>query len=404
MKHNVSLEGGARQTGCMVAERTATDAGRVRQRNLAAVLQLVHHSRGVTRADLTRALGLNRSTIGDLVGALVEAGWVDEVDDAPREGVGRPSPRVVPRTDRLVAAINPELDAIEVALVALGGRVVAKRRVSVDSPTVEQAVSIAAQEVGELAHEHLGSRIVGAGVAVPGLVRRSDGVVRLAPHLDWREAPLARMLSTALSLPVEVANDAQLGCRAEFVFGAGADSSTLVYLNGGPSGIGGGIIIDGISVGGRDGHAGELGHVSIDPHGPVCACGARGCLEALVRREHLVGALGLSAATDTELQHALEVSTDPAVASLVQQQWHGVRVALRGIVNTLNPDRIILGGHLAMLWRALSYRDRDDAVAVALAAPASGVRIEVAALGAERLIIGAAELAWEASFADPLSS
>jgi len=392
----------------MVAERTATDASRVRQRNLAAVLQLVHRSAGplgagVTRADLTRALGLNRSTIGDLVSALAAAHWVDEIDDAPRDGVGRPSPRVVPRSDRLVAAVNPELDSIDVALVALGGRVVARRRVAVDSPTVDQTVSIAAQVIRELAAEHPSSRVVAAGVAVPGVVRRGDGVVRLAPHLGWHEAPLAAPLYAALGVPVEVANDAQLACRAELAFGAGHGARTLVYLNGGPSGIGGGLVIGGQLVGGRDGYAGEFGHVCVDPRGPVCACGARGCLEAVVRREFLVTALGLGAVDDVKLSRSLATSSTAAVDALVREQWAWLRVALRGIVNSVNPERVIFGGSLALLWLALSDAERTAAAADALDASASGLALSAAALGADRLVIGAAELAWDSLLTDPLS-
>jgi len=127
------------------------DAGAVRRRNLSAVLELVHLRRGVTRADLTRALGLNRSTIGDLVAVLAEQGWVDERDDAPRSGVGRPSPRVVPRDDRLVAAVNPELDVIDVALVSLGGTIVARRRIPLaDPPSADDAVRLAADAVTAL--------------------------------------------------------------------------------------------------------------------------------------------------------------------------------------------------------------------------------------------------------------
>lgn len=390
------------QTKVVIHRRSGSDQSHLRRQNLQAVLVSVHRSGGATRAELTKILGVNRSTIGDLVGALVEAGWVTEVDDAPRAGAGRPSPRVIPNTRRVVAAINPELDAIDVALVALGGQIVARRRVSVTSPTPDQTVSLARETVHHLAEENPDSHIAGAGVAVPGLVRRSDGVVRLAPRLGWREAPLGAPLRDALGVPVEVANDAHLGCRAESVFGAGVGARTLVYLNGGPSGIGGGIIIDGVAIGGRDGYAGEIGHVSVDPDGPLCACGATGCLEALVRREHLAGALGLVDPTDTDLEQALTASTDPAVGQLVNSQWRWLQTALRGIVNQLNPERIILGGHLAMVWNALPGSTRESALQDALDASALGVRIEPAALGADRLILGAAEMAWDSLLADPL--
>ncbi|MDX2026415.1 ROK family protein [Microcella sp.] len=387
----------------MVTSRAATDAGRVRQRNLAAVLQLVHHSRGVTRADLTRALGLNRSTIGDLVAALAEAHWVDEVDDAPREGVGRPSPRVVPRRDRLVAAINPELDAVDVALVALGGRVVARRRVVIDSPAVDQAVSLAARVVGELASEHPSSRVVAAAAAIPGLVRTDDGVVRFAPHLGWREEAFAEPLARALGVPAFAANDAQLGCRAELAFGAGLGARTMVYLNGGASGIGGGIVMSGQLVEGRDGHAGEFGHLSVDPLGPVCACGARGCLEAVVSRAHLVETLGLEHPDDVELEAALSAADSSITDPIVADQFAALRVALRTISTMVNPELIVLGGYLATLWAAASTDGRRAVLAEALPAIAADVRIQPAALGSSRLLIGAGELAWAHIVSDPLA-
>ena len=382
--------------------KKAADKGQLRRQNLAAVLQRAHHSRGVTRAELTRTLGLNRSTIGDLVGALAEAKWVEEIDDAPREGAGRPSPRVVTTDHWLVAAVNPEVDATDIALVALGGRVIARRRVVADAPSIDETVAIIARAVAGMAAEHPSSVVVGAGVAVPGIVRRSDGVVQLAPHLGWKELPFGAALSSALGIPVEVANDAHLGCRAESVFGAGMGARNLVYLNGGPSGIGGGVMADGRAISGRDGYAGEIGHLSLDPGGPKCACGAAGCLEALVRREQLLAVLGLKEADDLELEQALRESKSPEVAVLLAQHWSWLRTALRGIVNMLNPEKIVLGGHLAIVLHAISDADRGLAFEDALNASSQGVVIEAAALGPDRLILGAAELVWDRHISNPL--
>lgn len=383
--------------------KTGADKTQLRRRNLAAVLSMAHHSRGVTRAELTRALGLNRSTIGDLVTALSEAHWVTEIDDAPREGAGRPSPRVVTTDKWLVAAVNPEVDAIDLALVALGGRVVKRKRIKVNSPSSSDAIKLIAKSINELRAEMPDSVVLGVGVAVPGIVRRSDGVVKLAPHLGWSETPFAQELSLALGLPVEVANDAHLGCRAESVFGAGIGSQNLVYLNGGPSGIGGGLIIDGRAVNGRDGHAGEIGHLCVDPAGPACACGAVGCLDALVRREHLTEAIGLEDAEDSILEQAVQTASPDVIRPVLESELRWLRIGLRGLVNMLNPEKIVLGGHLAILWRAQSAEDQSRAVASALDASARGVSIETAALGEDRLLLGAAELAWDKPLSDPLS-
>ena len=378
------------------------DGARLRQRNLAAVLTRVHREKGMTRADLTRELGLNRSTIADLVGALVEGGWVTELDDAPRLTAGRPSPRVTPSDDRLVLAVNPELDAVEVGLVGLGGRVLERRRVPVDHPTVEQAVEIAAHTAELLMNSHPDSRIQAAAAAVPGLVRSVDGMVRVAPHLGWREEPVGALLAEALGVPATAVNDAQSGCRAELAFGAGVGATSLVYLNGGASGIGGGIVMSGRLLQGRDGHAGELGHIGIDRDGPACACGARGCLEAVVDRSAVVRALGLEHPDDAELTAALQRAGGSSLTDLLDGQFDGLRAGLRSIATALNPELIILGGYLATLWTIAGAERQRDALAAAMPAIASGLRIETAALGANRLLIGAAERAWEPLLHDPL--
>lgn len=383
------------------------DATMLRRRNLSALLDVVHRTRGVTRAELARTLRVNRSTIGDLVGVLVERGWVEERDDAPRGGVGRPSPRVVPTERHLVAAVNPELDAVTVALVAIGGRIVARRRVEVDTPDASAAARVAAESLRALAGEVPDSTVVAVGVAVPGLVRAEDGLVRLAPHLEWRDEPFAERLRDALELPVFVANDADLGARAELLFGAGRDARDLLYVNGGPSGIGAGIVSAGSPVSGVTGYAGELGHVSVDPRGPRCACGATGCLEAVAQREDLVRALGLDRPDDDELETALVAAVaahDAAVIEVRDRQLAALAVALRGAVNLLNPHSIVLGGHLAALWEVAGPARRDALLADALPSSRADATIVRAELGSGRLLIGAAELAWEPFLADPAGS
>ncbi len=389
----------------MPSARSATlDANTVRRRNLAAVLDLVHRRRGVTRADLTRALGLNRSTIGDLVTVLVDHDWVDERDDQRRAGVGRPSPLVVTRDRWLVAAVNPELDVVDIGLVSLGGDIIERSRTVVDRPSPAEVVAITDRVVRELAARRPEATVLGVGVAVPGLVRREDGCVRLAPRLDWRDEPLGSLLAETLRMPVEVANDAHLGARAELTFGAGRGAASLLYLNGGASGIGGGIVVDGRAVTGSAGYAGEIGHLSVDPLGVPCACGARGCLETVVRRDALAAAVGLEHPDDDALDAALQaavVAGSTTVQDALREQLAWLAIALRSAVNLLNPEHIVLGGHLAALWRA-SSTDRQQAVlAEALAVSAGAARIDVAELGSSRLMIGAGELAWDRLIADP---
>lgn len=377
----------------------------VRRHNLSMLLGLVHRSRGLSRSQLTRATGLNRSTVAALVAELVERGLVIEVEPDPSYQVGRPSPVVRPDPHTVGVAVNPEVDAITVGAVGLGGQVLGRVRRATDAPpTAAEAVHVATGLVAELL-DGLGGgyRAVGVGAAVPGLVRSADGMVRLAPHLGWVDEPFAALLGRSTGLPVTVANDARLGILAEGTFGAGRGCSDLLYLNGGPSGIGGGIVAGGASVTGSAGYAGEFGHTVVDPRGLVCHCGARGCLDTVVRRERLLDLLGLVDADPDQLEAALLGVRAPAALAEVDRQLGFLSVALRNAVNVLGPELIVLGGFLASLAAAAPGRLERLLDEQALPAAREGVRIVRAELGSDLLMIGAAELAFRATIADPLA-
>jgi predicted NBD/HSP70 family sugar kinase len=378
----------------------------VRRHNLAVILGLVHRSRGMSRSQLTRETGLNRSTVAALVTELVELQLVVEADPDSSNRVGRPSPIVRPDGRTVAIAVNPEIDAITIGVVGLGGAVVERVRHAVDHPpTVTEAVAISAAVIAGLgAALDARHRVVGIGVAVPGLVRADDGLVRLAPHLGWEDEPFAERLSAATGLPVMAANDAHLGTMAESTFGAGRDVSDLIYVNGGASGIGGGIISGGVAIGGYAGYAGELGHTLVNSAGGPCHCGAVGCLETEVRRERLLSLVGLADADADALEAALVASTAPGIPAEVERQLDYLAVALRNAVNMLNPRLIVLGGFLASL-SAVDPGHLDRMLASQpLAAARESVSIVRARLGSDLLLIGAAELVFERLIADPAST
>jgi predicted NBD/HSP70 family sugar kinase len=375
----------------------------VRRHNLSTILGLVHHGRGMSRSQLTQAMGLNRSTIAALVAELVDRDLVREEDAESTFQVGRPSPMVRPSSTPVGLALNPEIDAITLGVVGLGGEVLTTVRHSLTAPpTAEQAVEITAGMIESL-QPALGSahRITGIGVAVPGLVRERDGLVRLAPHLNWHDEPFAKMLQVATGVPVRAANDARLGGRAESAFGGGRGLRDMIYFNGSPSGIGGGIITGGSPLAGADGYAGELGHTMVNPYGMACHCGAVGCLETEVRRDRLLEVTGLGAEDAAGLATALTASSDAMVEAEVGRQLGYLGVALRNTINLLNPQLIVLGGFLADLMDADPSRLGNLGSNRPLAASRQSVDIRPAELGADLLMIGGAELAFESLIADP---
>ncbi|OZB80398.1 MAG: hypothetical protein B7X32_19510 [Microbacterium sp. 13-71-7] len=286
----------------------------------------------------------------------------------------------------------------------MGGAVRERVRIPVERPDVSDVVELVARVVADWRGGALaGCRIEGVGVAVPGLVRVSDGLVRLAPHLEWRDADIAGPLAAALGLDVVVGNDASLGARAERLFGAARQHEDVVYLNGGASGIGGGLILHGTLIGGVGGYAGEWGQTAASVAEAADRRAEGGVLEDEVNRARLVQAADLAAPDDAELRTALAASADggPAAAEVARQR-RILAATLGNAVNVLNPSMIVLGGFLGIL-RDLDPQGFDDEVrGRALAASAEGLELSAAALGADRLLIGAADAAFERLLADPL--
>lgn len=385
----------------MVGDTEKLDS--VRRRNLAAVLELVHRGGSPSRAEMTARTGLNRSTIGALVAELADLGLVVETEPSNSNRVGRPSPRVEPSPTLAVVAVNPEVDAITAAIVGMGARVEHRVRREVDEALQpEDAAAIIVELVEELREMDASAhRLVGAGLAVPGLVRASDGLVRWAPHLGWREVPFTRIVQDAIGIPTFADNDATAGAHAERLFGAGRGVSELVYLNGGASGIGGGVVVRGLPLGGAHGYAGEFGQNRPGLRDANDRATSNGTLEDEVSRARLLEVVGLDSADEPTLRDALVASNDERVSREIDRQQRILAVALANAINVFNPERVVLGGFLATLleWGSPALEELIEASTV----PAAweGVLVCPAALGEDRLLIGAAELALAPLLHDP---
>lgn len=387
----------------------------VRRGNLATLLRYVHVHGPTSRSRLTRLLSLNRSTIGDLTAELVAAGLVREQvgSPAPRasEGAGaggRPSHVVVPETDRVQAlAVDIGVTHLTVARVGLGGQILARR----DLPRRRgpQRLRDVVRSIGKVARELVaemppGAACVGAGAAVPGMVRVPDGLVRQVPNLGWTDVPLGTELSRELDMPVAVGNDADLGGLAEHVRGAAVGCDDVVYLAG-HSGIGAGVFIAGHALVGHRGYAGEVGHIVVNPGGHECLCGSRGCWETEAGEERLLALArrpaggGLGAVREV-VAAARAGEADAVVALQHVATWLGTGTA--GVINVFNPEVVILGGALAEVFSAAETTVRSAVAASVLPAPGEHVQLLLPAFGLDSSLVGASELAFAPLLADPL--
>nr|WP_300147917.1 ROK family transcriptional regulator [Propionicimonas sp.] len=377
----------------------------VRRQNLGAVLGILYRGGPASRSTLSRLTGRNRSTIASLVTDLVDLGLVVEREPGSLGQVGRPSPVVALRPEVTAIAVNPEIDALTIGLIGLDGAVRRVVRHEYDRiPTAAEALGITSTVLAGMRAELEEMLVLGIGVAVPGQVRTSDGVIRNAPHLDWHDEPFGEPLAEATGRPVQVANDAALGALAEHEFGAGRGCNHLIYLNGGASGIGGGVITGGTLMGGSSGYAGELGHVRVSSADVTDSAGIRGTLEAEVTRAELMDALGLRRADPAEFEAALLANRSEAVAAIVERQLRHLGTALAAAVNLFNPQVVALGGFLAAL-QAYDPEGLAREVERSVLVPSlEGVRITPAELGRDLLMIGAAGQAFAPVLADPSSA
>jgi glucokinase len=253
--------------------------------------------------------------------------------------------------------------------------------------------------------------VVGVGVAAAGLVDR-DGVLRYAPNLAWREAPLTPEVELALGVPTVADNDVAAAAWGEFLHGAGRGSSQMLLVSVG-TGIGGGLVLDGRPFRGANGFAAEIGHVVVEPGGPRCGCGNLGCWEQVASGTTISRAGRLAAARHPHSTLRALAGGDPdrvtgamvteaarggdtVSRGILVEVGHRLGVGIAGLVNVLDPDLVVIGGGVSAAGDLLIAPARD-----AFRRSVEGVEhrphvpIERAALGNDAGAIGAAALVFD---------
>ncbi|MER7049054.1 ROK family protein [Streptomyces jumonjinensis] len=400
--------------GKATSNRTKLERGRGA---LGPALELVHTGRAPTRAVLTAELGVTRATAG-AVAAELEALGLIRVDSRPAAAAGsqgRPSHRLsIDEAGPVVLAAQVHGDGFRAALVGLGGRTVAT------APTCAPVAADPAQVLGEVVAagaallRRSGRRCVGAGLAVPSALAEPEGTALNPLHIAWpagspvRDVFAERVRDAGITGPAFTGNDVNLAALAEHRHGAGRGARHLLCVATGHRGVGGALVLDGRLHTGSSGLALEVGHLTVSPEGRPCHCGSRGCLD--VETDPLAFLLSAGREPGPEvslLQQSRELLRseydDPAVrragAELVDRLGQG----LAGLVNILNPDRIILGGLHRELFAADPERLRAVVADRSLWGRSGGVPILGCALDHNSLV-GAAELAWQPVLDDPLTA
>lgn len=390
---------------------------------LGPALELVHTGRAPTRAVLTTELGVTRATAG-AVAAELEALGLIRIDARPGAAAGsqgRPSHRLSIAPDGpVVLAAQIHADGFRAALVGLGGRLVATAPGCMTVPADPSRIIGAVVEAGAGLLRDTGRRCLGAGLAVPSAVAEPDGTALRPLHLSWPVgAPVRALFTEALAkagvvgpgngaMAGRAGNDVNLAALAEHRHGAGRGARHLLCVATGHRGVGGALVLDGRLHTGSSGLALEVGHLTVNPAGLPCHCGGRGCLDVETDPLAFLTAAGRQPGPAVSLlQQSCDLLrseyADPSVRAAAELIVDRLGLGLAGLVNILNPDRIVLGGLHRELLNADPERLRAVVADRSLLSRSGSVPILPSTLDHNSLV-GAAEAAWQPVLDDPLAA
>ncbi|MER6122098.1 ROK family transcriptional regulator [Streptomyces sp. NPDC001795] len=322
----------------------------------------------LTRSDVGGLAGLSAAAVTKAVRPLIEAGYLvenaEDTGEEARSSLGRPANPVRVNGGRaLFIGVKITGDGIIAVLTDLCCRIRVARHLPLTARDPKAVLAQTAEPVRELLAEAdgFGVAVQGLGVAVSGDVDRAAGVVRYSPFLEWRDVRLAELMEMTTGLPVTVDNDVRALTVAEQWFGAGVGLSDFALVTVG-AGIGCGLVVHGQVVSGAHGVAGEIGHVVIDPAGPACHCGNRGCVEAIAADPAIVAAV--REATGVAVADAAEAVDlahrgDRGARDVYTRAGDAIGRAIGTVANLLGPERVIISGEGLAAYDLFAEQIRD---------------------------------------------
>src|SRR5215216_6093001 len=373
--------------------------GSLREFNRERVVQALRMLGVASRAEVARRTGLSRSTVSSIVAELQDEGLVvdRDSDGRPATGGGRPPAMIaLDPSAGLAVGIDFGKRHLAVAVADLSHEILAEawREMPNDygaAEAIERAAELVEGAIADSGAPR--DRILGVGMGLPGPVHSTGTVGSSAILPGWAGTKAADRMTERLGMEAWLGNDANLGGLAEATWGSGRGCSTVVYLKL-ATGIGAGIVIGGQLFGGAGGTAGEIGHTSLDETGDICRCGSRGCLETYAGGAAIAGllsrSLGEPLGPDDVTQRA--VDGDPGCRRALADAGRHIGAAVADLCNLINPERIIVGGSMAVAGDVLLDPLREAVGLRAIPSAAEDVDIVLGELGERAELLGAVAL------------
>ena len=377
------------------------------------LLNLLWREREISRAELARRSGLSRSTVSAIVNDLLGTGLVEETGAGISSGGRRPI--MLEFQDQSSFIVGIELGATHVSCVLTDLH--CKVRASWSAPAPVRNEPEAALEKmmlgvrSVLEADGVGlSRVLGIGVAVPSPVdNEHPGELLPLVAPKWKGYNIATHLKESFGRPVFIDNDANLGALAELWWGAGCSTGDIAFIKV-ATGIGAGLTINARIFRGTSGIAGEIGHTSIDPNGPLCVCGLNGCLATFIgtpalleRAEAQLRASRSNRPPPVSIDDLVNAALggDPPSVELIQYAGNKLGVGIANMLNLLNPKTVVIGGGIARAGDLIIDAVCQTIRGLSLPASISSTEIRTTSLNEWGIALGAATLTLEAALQTP---
>lgn len=339
----------------------------LRCRNTLLLLALIQSDGPSSQADLARRSALSPATVSGILQPLIESRILIE-EGKSTAGLGRRASILAfnPRAN-ITAGVSIDLEEVEVALVDLSGRVLDQTSSPYPRYTEpNEVVTLAAECLSKLEVRNAIGRdaVAGIGVAIPGLISASTGLVQVASNLGWMNVQLRDLFEQRLGAPVRVEHLGRAKARAEAIWGKGKNHRNFICLEIG-SGIGAGIVVHGRILRGAGGIGGEVGHMPVDLAGPVCACGLKGCWEVFCSGPAIRRNLARRLAERGDFQSVLSPLSslkdldaayrkgDPVAIEVIEESAAYLVRGLTGVIWSFDPEFVLLTGPVVTLCPSL---------------------------------------------------
>ena len=374
----------------MKPKRQTANHNLIRRINRSLILHQLRTAAPQSRATLAEHTGLTRSTVSSLVDELIADNLIHETGIGPSRGGRRGTLLALNPEGGCAIGVEITADAVLVMLTDFVAQPRWQEGFTLETTEPEHVISRTETLIEtalryNAAHDAM--KPLGIGLGIVGLVDTAAGVLKRATNLDWTDIPFRARWEERFHLPVYVGNEASIATLGENYFGAAQGYSDFIYLKIARSGIGAGVFVNGALYHGTDGYAGEVGHMVVDMSGPACACGSRGCWEAVLRQ-----ALASVADTGALVEQAQRGHAE--AERILQRVIEVNAVGIASLVNIFNPQMVVLGGTVGQALapvlpeirrRVSEHTITPDAQSVELVA--SQITSNACALGAVALVL-----------------